>query len=238
MVTNNHFYNRLNKKIMISLIVIALMYMVFCIVTCLNICGNMDFYKNAKHVSSIVKNIKKENDSSRVIRVSYVVDKKTYVKDIEYDVAELGDVEIGDYVDIFYNSEKPQDAKLTTKTLGSVYITIILLISVGVIFVLFIVYYVLRININTKLLKDNNYVMTKFYRLEFRNSINPLEKNRVNRVYCKAKINDKKMIFKSITFVEKPKPLNDTSMIKVYIDKDNSERYLVDLNDVIDTKSI
>ena len=80
--------------------------------------------------------------------------------------------------------------------------------------------------------------MTQFYRLEFRNSINPLEKNRVNRVFCKAKINDKKVIFKSITFVEKPKPLNDTTTIKVYIDKNKPERYLVDLNDVIEAESI
>ena len=32
-------------------------------------------------------------------------------------------------------------------------------------------------------------------------------------------------IFKSMGFVEKPKPLNDTSMIKVYIDKNDSKNY-------------
>lgn len=234
METNNRFYNKLDKNILISLVSIIVLYFFFCVITCYNLCENMNFYSNAKHIGSIVKNIKDKEDGNRIIRVTYIVNKKTYNKDIEYNVAELGELEIGDTVSIFYNSQNPSEAQITTRTVGSVVIIILLLILIFVILVLCLVYYYMRIKMNIKLINDNNFVMAKFQRLEFKNSVNPFGNGRINRVYCKTKINDEKVIFRSIGFVGKPKPLNDTSMIKVYIDKNNIKKYLVELDSIID----
>ena len=76
---------------------------------------------------------------------------------------------------------------------------------------------------------ENNTVDAKFYRLEFKNSI--FGNERINYVYCKANINGEKRILKSIGFKEKPKPLNDTFNISVYID--NKNNYLVNIYDLI-----
>ena len=234
MSTNNCFYNKLDKKILISLASIIALYFFFCVITCYNMSENMNFYRNAKHIGSIVKNIKEKEDGNRIIRVTYIVNKKTYNKDIEYNVSELGELEIGDTVSIFYNSTNPNEAHITTRTVGSVLLIMILLITILVILVLCLVYYYLRIKMNIKLINDNNFIMAKFQRLEFKNSMNPFSVGRVNRVYCKAKINGEKTIFKSIGFTGKPKPLNDTSMIKVYINKDDIKKYLVELDSIID----
>ena len=236
MSSNKNFYNKLDKKVMASLISIIVMYLVFFIVTTYNMCENMEFYKNAKHIGSIVKNIKEIDNGNRIIRVTYIVDKKTYNKDIEYNISELGDVGIGDTVSIFYNSKNPAEAQITTRTVGGVLFTIAILAVILVILVLYTLYYYLRIKSNVKLIEDDNYVMARFQRLEFRNSFNPFVSGKVNRVYCKTKINDEKVIFKSMGFVEKPIPLNDTSMIKVYIDKEDKRRYLVDLESIIESK--
>jgi len=234
MNTNSYFYNKLDKKVLISLISITVVYFFFCIVTCFNLCENMNFYRNAKHIGSIVKNIKDVENGNKVIRVTYIVDKKTYNKDIEYNMAELGEVEIGDTVSIFYNSTNPNEAEITTRTVGSVILVVMLVVAIFIILVLYDIYYVLKIKSNIKLINDNNFVMAKFQRLEFRNSMNPFIMGRVNRVYCKTKINNEKVVFKSMSFANKPKPLNDTSMIKVYIDKNNNKNYLVDLESIID----
>lgn len=232
MSSNNSFYNKLDKKVFASLIIINVMYFLFFIVTSYNLCENMEFYSNAKHIGSIVKNIKEMEDGNRVIRVSYIVDKKTYNKDIEYNISELGDVQIGDTVSIFYNSTNPGEAHITTRTTGGVIFTVGILLVILVICVLYTIYYYKRIKTNIKLIEDDNFIMAKFQRLEFRNSFNPFVNGKVNYVYCKTKIDDEKVVFKSMGFVEKPKPLNDTSMIKVYIDKNDSKKYLVDLNSI------
>lgn len=236
MSSNTKFYNKLDKKVFASLISIIVMYVIFFIVTSYNLCENMEFYRNARHIGSIVKNIKDLEDGNRVIRVTYIVDKKTYNKDIEYNISELGDVGIGDTVSIFYNSNDPSEAQITTRTVGGVIFTVGILFVILVIIVLYTLYYYLKIKSNIKLIEDDNFVMAKFQRLEFRNSFNPFVAGKVNYVYCKTKINDEKVVFKSLGFIEKPIPLNDTSMIKVYMDKNDKRKYLVDLESIIEGK--
>ena len=238
MTSSNHLYNKLDKKIFVSMIAVTVLYFVVCVVSCINIAANLNFYRNAKHIGGVVKNIKNDGNSNRVIRVAYIVDKKSYINDINYNVGELGEIEIGDTIDIFYNKKDPNEANITTKTVGSVYLTMFILVAVFVLLVIYIIKYYMRIKLNIRLIEEDNYVMAKFSRIEFKNSYNPFMIGRVNRVYCKAKINDDKKIFKSVAFAEKTKPLNDTSMIKVYIDKNDTNKYLVDLNDIIDYKNL
>ena len=50
MTTSNHIYNKIDKKIFISMIIITILYFIFCVATCFNMTDNLEFYKNAKHI--------------------------------------------------------------------------------------------------------------------------------------------------------------------------------------------
>ena len=87
------------------------------------------------------------------------------------------------------------------------------------------------------LFKINSSYFGKFILFFISNVSNTLFKNsiftnkRIYFVYCKAVLNNEKKVFKSIGFKDKPKPLNDTSKIKVYVD--NNNHYLVNIYDLI-----
>ena len=119
-----------------------------------------------------------------------------------------------------YNKDNPRDVRTATKSLSSMIIIIIILSLVTILSLVGAILYYIRIRTNIRLIKDNNIVNATFYRLEFKNSI--IGNERINYIYCKEK-----KIFKSVGFKNKPKPLNDQSIIDVYVD--NKNNYLVDV---------
>ena len=181
----------------------------------------------------MIKNIKDKGNGNNLVRVAYTVKNRTYMKDLELTKEELGTMGIGDSIDVFYNSKKPSECKNTTRTVGSIYITVLMLLAAGIISIIINIRYYTRVRTNIRLIEENNYILAKFYRIEFKKPIIPTSSKNINYVYCKGKIDGEKITFKSLGFKMKAKPLNDSSMIKVYIDKNNNSNYLVALDDII-----
>ena len=225
-VINN--YDKVNKKFLSTLYIIAFICMIFIIVSVANSKKDMQFYKNAKQVNCLVKN-KKKKDNKNIIRVSYKIGSKIYSGDIFVSNKEFDTIHIGDKMEIFYNTKKATDCRMTSHSMLNILMIIIILLIVMLICIVKGIFYSISIRTNQKLINENNVVDAKFYRLEFKKSI--FGNDIINYVYCKAIVNEEKRIFKSIGFKEKPKPLNDTSNITVYID--NKNNYLVNIYDLI-----
>lgn len=225
-VINN--YDKVNKKFLSALYLIAFICILFIILSIVNSKKDMQFHKNAKQVNCLVKN-KNKKDSKNIIRVSYKIENKIYSCDIFVSDKEFDSIHIGDKMEIFYNTKNITDCRMTKHSMMNLLLILLMLFIIMIICILKAIFYSIRIRINQKLINENNTVDAKFYRLEFKNSI--FANERINYVYCKANINGEKRILKSIGFKEKPKPLNDTSNISVYID--NKNNYLVNIYDLI-----
>lgn len=222
-------YNQLNKKRLALIFGLALLCVLFLVISITEFVSDMDFYKNYSHVNGLVTNVNEKNDN-RVIRVSYKVNNESYIKDFELKNSELATINIGDGLEVFYNKNNPNDARTSSKSLASIIIIICMLSLAAIVFILVGLWYYIRIRTNIKLISNNKTVEAKFYRLEFRNSI--MGNERINYVYCKGFVNGEKRIFKSVGFKNKPKPLNDKSTINVYVDDKNN--YLVNVYEIFE----
>lgn len=222
-------YNKLNKKILVVLLSLSFVFSIFLVISITELNKNMDFYKNYEHVNGLIKNIR-EDENDKIIRVSYKIKDNLYSKDIDVESLEYTSVHIGDAIEIFYNKNNPSDARMATKSLSSIMIVIIMLSLITVASLAGAILYYIRIRTNIKLINNNQIVKAKFYRIEFKNSIIGNEK--INYVYCKGIVNGEKRIFKSVGFRNKPKPLNDESIINVYVD--NKRNYLVDVCEIFE----
>lgn len=226
-VINN--YNQINKKALAITFSLAFICVLFLVISITELIHDKDFYTNSSHVNALVTNVN-DTDNTREIRVSYKVNESLYTKDFLLKNGELSYVNIGDNLEIFYNKTNPKDARTSSKSLVSIVIIICLLSVATITLIVFGVIYYIRIRTNIKLIKINKTVEAKFYRLEFKNSI--MGNERINYVYCKGIVNGEKKIFKSVGFKNKPKPLNDKSIINVYIDDKNN--YLVNVYEIFE----
>lgn len=221
-------YNKVNKKFLCFLYLTALSCLLFIVISIINSKKDMEFYKNTKQVNCLVTN-KKSKDNENIIRVSYKISNKVYLSEIYVTNEEFDSIHIGDKVEIFYNKKRPSECRMNTRSVINLLVIVLLLVMTMIVCILIAIFYSIRIRTNRKLINDNNTIDAKFYRLEFKNSI--FTNKRIYFVYCKAVLNNEKKVFKSIGFKDKPKPLNDTSKIKVYVD--NNNHYLVNIYDLI-----
>ena len=220
-------YDKINKKVLYMLFIISLLTVIILFISFFSFADDMEFYKSSEHVNGLIKN-KENKHGKKVIRVSYKVKSKIYSNDIYVSDKEYTSLHTGDSLEIFYNSNNPIDCRMTTRSMGNVIFIIFLLLFIAISsFTLGILYYK-SIRTNKQLIKDNITIDTTFYRLEFKNSIFGNEK--VNYIYCKGTYNNENRIFKSVGFKFKPKPLNDKSIIKVYIN--DKGKYLVKIDDL------
>ena len=222
-------YDRLNKKYIFSLYIVAFFCSIFVIISIVNLKGDMEFYKNSEQVNCIVKN-KENKDKENIIQVSYNVGDNNILDEIVVSDNDFNSIHIGDKMEIFYNKSKPNECRMTTRSITNILIIMLILFFIQVASIVIAIFYSIRIRTNKELIISNNVIETKFSRLEFKNSI--FGNQRINYVYCKANVNGEKKKFKSIGFTNKPKPLNDTSVIRVYIDDKNN--YLVNIYDLIE----
>lgn len=226
-VINN--YNQINKKVLAITFAMALVCVLFLVISITELIQDKDFYTNSGHINALVTNVN-DKENTREIRVSYKVNNSLYTKDFSLEKGELSYVNIGDTLDIFYNKTNPKDARTSSKSLVSMVIIISLLLVAAITLIVSGIVYYIRVRTNIRLININKTIEAKFYRLEFKNSL--MSNERINYVYCKAIVNGEKRIFKSVGFKNKPKPLNDNSIINVYIDDKNN--YLVNVYEIFE----
>lgn len=221
-------YNQYNKKLILSLIGIFLISIICLIISVVNFSDDIEFYKYSKNVNALIKN-KENKDNKNIIRVSYKVEDKIYSTDIIVTEKEFMSLHTGDMLEIFYNEKNPIENMTTKRSVASVLFIIVLLVIVIICSIVFLIIYYSRIRTNRQLIRDNVSIETKFYRMEIKKSL--LGSENIYYIYCKGKINNELKTFKSIGIKNKPKPLNDTSIINVYIN--NKGKYLVNIDGIL-----
>ena len=135
-------YDRLNKKYIFSLYIVAFFCSIFVIILIVNLKGDMEFYKNSEQVNCIVKN-KENKDKENIIQVSYKVGENNILDEIVVSDNDFNSIHIGDKMEIFYNKSKPNECRMTTRSITNILIIMLILFFIQVASIVIAIFYLL-----------------------------------------------------------------------------------------------
>lgn len=194
---------------------------------------DLKFYENSVQVAGKVVKVydDEHNQDNKIVKVAYEVNDKSFSKNLDVPTVDASRYKPADVIQVFYDANNPKDCRLNTRSLAGMYIILGILILLDALAIDKLVMYILSVKTNKTLCLNGHFVMATLTKVQTVTSITLNSLNgEENYIIISRYIKDgTEYIFKSKKLKNNPQELIQNNEVKVFVDKKNYKKYLVDV---------